>query len=58
MGSGQPTSFETVAKEIAEKYSAQIEYIDMPETIKAQYQTYTCADLTKLRRTLNEKDYS
>jgi len=27
----------------------KIEYIDMPETLKAKYQYYTCADMTKLR---------
>jgi len=29
-----------------------MEYIPMPENIKKQYQTYTCADLTKLNKTL------
>lgn len=56
VGSGQSTSFQTIADQIAKKYNAVVEYIDMPETIKSQYQTYTCADLTKLTRTLNEKD--
>lgn len=54
VGSGQPTSFQAIADQIAKKYNATIEYIDMPENVKSQYQTYTCADLTKLTRTLNE----
>lgn len=56
IGTGQSTSFETVAKNIAHKYRARIEYIPMPETIKSQYQSYTCADITKLNRTLYEKN--
>ena len=28
----------------------QIEYIEMPDSIKNQYQYYTCADIAKLRR--------
>jgi len=56
VGTGQATSFESVAKTIAECNNAQIEYIPMPENVKAQYQAYTCADLTKLRATLNENN--
>lgn len=50
VGTGRTTSFEDVAKNIADKYNAKIEYIPMPENIRAQYQTYTCADVTKLRK--------
>jgi len=50
VGSGKAKSFQTVAEEIAEKYNAKIEYIPMPESIKNQYQSYTRADLTKLRK--------
>lgn len=52
-GTGNPRSFYHVATEIAEKYNAKIEYIPMPDHIKAQYQSYTCADLTKLNRYIN-----
>lgn len=52
VGTGRPTSFEAVARMIADQYHAKIEYIPMPEHLKNQYQTYTCADLTKLHRTL------
>lgn len=54
VGTGNARSFQNVAEEIAKKYSARIEYIDMPEVIRVQYQLYTCANLDKLTRTLNE----
>ena len=50
VGTGIPTSFESVARIVAEKYNARIEYIPMPDDIKKHYQTYTCADLTRLRK--------
>lgn len=53
VGSGKPKSFQQIAEEIAEKYNAKIEYIPMPENLKNQYQTYTCADLSKLNRTID-----
>jgi ADP-L-glycero-D-manno-heptose 6-epimerase len=58
VGSGRAKSFQQVGEEIAVKYNARIEYIPMPDELRAQYQTYTCADLTKLKETLNEKDRS
>lgn len=50
LGTGSPRSFQSVAEEIAQKYNARIEYIPMPDNIKNQYQTYTCADLNLLSR--------
>jgi ADP-L-glycero-D-manno-heptose 6-epimerase len=50
LGTGVATSFESVARSIAEKYNARIEYIPMPENIALQYQKYTCADLTNLKQ--------
>ena len=47
-GTGTAASFETVGRTIAKKYGADIEYIPMPEQLKAQYQEYTCANLNKL----------
>ena len=38
--------------EVAEKYNAKIEYIDMPSKLKGQYQEYTCADNAKLHNTI------
>ncbi len=53
VGTGKPQSFQHIAETIAEGLEAKIEYIPMPDNIKAQYQKYTCADVTKLNRTLN-----
>jgi ADP-L-glycero-D-manno-heptose 6-epimerase len=50
VGTGCPTSFESVARVIAAEYDAKIEYIPMPDDIKNQYQKYTCADLTNLSK--------
>jgi ADP-L-glycero-D-manno-heptose 6-epimerase len=49
IGSGRPQSFYDVAK----IYTDNIEFVPMPEQIKKHYQPYTCADLTKLKKTLN-----
>ena len=51
-GTGKVKSFLDVAKEMAEKYDADIETIPFPEHLKEHYQYYTCADLTKLKATL------
>jgi ADP-L-glycero-D-manno-heptose 6-epimerase len=49
-GTGRATSFENVARNISEGMEARVEYIPMPDNVRAQYQTYTCADVTKLRK--------
>jgi ADP-L-glycero-D-manno-heptose 6-epimerase len=53
IGTGKPRSFLDVANEIAKKYNAKIEYIPIPDNLTNQYQKYTCADLTKLRKYYN-----
>lgn len=50
VGTGIAQSFESVARSIATKYNAAIEYVPMPAQLKSQYQSYTCADLTLLRK--------
>lgn len=55
VGTGKPTSFQSIADHIADKTGAKIKFIPMPENLRAQYQPYTCADLTKLLSTLYEK---
>jgi len=50
VGTGRPQSFQHIAETIAEGMEAKIEYVPMPENLKSQYQTYTCADTEKLRR--------
>jgi ADP-L-glycero-D-manno-heptose 6-epimerase len=56
LGTGRATSFESVARMIADKYNARIEYIPMPDNVAKQYQKFTQADMTKLTRSLNEKN--
>jgi ADP-L-glycero-D-manno-heptose 6-epimerase len=53
VGTGKARSFQDVADEIAKKYNAKIEYIPMPEELKNQYQTYTQADVTELKKYYN-----
>lgn len=54
LGSGRATSFADVARMIADKYDARVEYIDMPENVARQYQAYTCANIERLIESLNE----
>jgi ADP-L-glycero-D-manno-heptose 6-epimerase len=54
IGTGNPKSFKQVAAEISVKTGATIEEIPMPNNLKSSYQKYTCADLTKLNRTMNK----
>lgn len=54
VGSGESRSFLDVAKEIAAKYDAKIEVVPMPDSMKANYQYYTKADLTKLNKSLSK----
>jgi ADP-L-glycero-D-manno-heptose 6-epimerase len=56
IGTGETMSFQQVAEDIAQKYNVGIEYVDMPIELAAQYQTYTRADITKLKKILDEKN--
>jgi ADP-L-glycero-D-manno-heptose 6-epimerase len=51
IGTGQTRSFMDIAQEKANQYGALIEQIPFPEHLAYSYQTYTCADLTKLQQT-------
>lgn len=53
-GTGETKSFFNIAWQIFEETKCYIKYIDMPENIKPHYQTYTCADLKKLNKTLEK----
>ena len=53
VGTSNPVSFETVAQTIANKYNAGINYIPMPENLKSQYQSYTCANIDKLNSVID-----
>ncbi len=50
VGTGRAVSFEAIAKKISKKYKAELYEIPMPKEIRAQYQEYTCADLTKIKK--------
>ncbi len=54
MGTGQARSFKDLVQATfaAMGRPANIEYIDMPESIRHQYQYYTCADMTKFKQLL------
>lgn len=47
-GTGKPMSFLDVAKQL----NVPIKTIPMPDNLKPHYQTYTCADLTRLNDTI------
>lgn len=49
LGTGDPVSFRTVAELVSKKYQAKIREIEFPEELRNQYQSYTCADTTKLK---------
>ncbi|MEQ8659365.1 MAG: ADP-glyceromanno-heptose 6-epimerase [Gammaproteobacteria bacterium] len=49
-GSGRAETFNAVARAIvATRGAGVIEYIEFPDGLRAAYQAYTCADLTRLR---------
>jgi ADP-L-glycero-D-manno-heptose 6-epimerase len=52
VGTGTARNLQEIAEVIAKKYDAKIEYIDMPDKLKGQYQEYTCADNAKLHNTI------
>ena len=51
VGTGHATSYNVVAQSIAQCMGIEpvIDYIDMPDSVRNQYQYFTEADLTKLR---------
>jgi ADP-L-glycero-D-manno-heptose 6-epimerase len=52
IGTGKAKSFEDVAKDISKEYNVEIVELPMPEDMASYIQWYTCADITKLRETL------
>lgn len=53
VGSGIPTTWNRLANSVfkAMGISPNIEYIPMPEDLRKQYQSFTCADVTRLQET-------
>jgi ADP-L-glycero-D-manno-heptose 6-epimerase len=58
IGSGKATSFREIAELISKLTSAEIIEIPIPSNLIDSYQTYTCADMTKVRKILNEYEKS
>lgn len=52
IGRGRPTTWNELAVALFEALGKKpnIEYIDMPKDLAAQYQNYTCADMKKFRK--------
>ena len=51
VGTGKPQSF----MDVAQQFDVPVKTIPMPDILKDSYQKFTCADLTKLKRTLGNK---
>jgi len=49
LGSGNATSFKTIADLIAQKFKAKIEIIEFPSNLFNTYQWYTLADISKIK---------
>ncbi len=60
LGTGTARAFEDLARAAisAAGETPQIDYIDMPESIRPAYQYYTCADMTRLRRLGYNRDFT
>ena len=52
IGTGVAKSFYDVAKEIADKHGATINYIQMPKVLEGNYQNFTQASMKKTQNTL------
>ncbi|QEA38374.1 ADP-glyceromanno-heptose 6-epimerase [Pistricoccus aurantiacus] len=51
LGTGRAEPFKTIAETVIGHYNkGSIDYIDFPEELKGRYQSYTRADIEKLRR--------
>ena len=51
LGTGRAEPFKAVAEAVIGYHGrGQIEYIDFPESLKGHYQSYTCADISALRK--------
>ncbi|WP_025841093.1 ADP-glyceromanno-heptose 6-epimerase [Asaia platycodi] len=50
-GTGQARTYVDLANAVCDAAGVprRIEFIDMPESLRGQYQSYTCADMTRLR---------
>jgi ADP-L-glycero-D-manno-heptose 6-epimerase len=50
LGSGRAEPFKAIGEAVINYHGrGEIEFIDFPEELKGRYQSYTCADITRLR---------
>ncbi len=57
-GTGKAESFAEIAKTVKEVYpNASLEIVPFPDTLKGKYQTFTEADMTKLRNAGYNKEF-
>lgn len=54
IGTGQTKSFAQIAQQVVDETGCEVEYIPMPSKLAHSYQTYTCADLTHLHKTMEK----
>tara|TARA_R110000782_G_scaffold103991_22_gene191668 strand:+ start:241 stop:1317 length:1077 start_codon:yes stop_codon:yes gene_type:complete len=56
-GSGRTTSFNQIVEAINEALGTSVEpeYFEMPEVMRATYQHYTCADMSRTAKALNHR---
>lgn len=56
IGSGKATPWNTLAKAVfnAMGRPVKLEYIDMPKELQAQYQNYTCAEMSKYQKAVGK----
>jgi len=58
-GTGDARPFNDLARILVETHgSGELEYIPFPDHLKAAYQSYTCADLTKLKSVGYNEDWT
>lgn len=57
-GTGMAESFQALADNVVEYHNSKpVQYVDFPETLKDHYQSFTQADMTKLRATGYDKPF-
>lgn len=59
-GTGEARSYESLARAVcnAANRPVDIQYIDMPESLKGQYQSFTQADMSSLRDAGYDKPFT
>ncbi|SDI92498.1 ADP-glyceromanno-heptose 6-epimerase [Billgrantia gudaonensis] len=58
LGSGRAEPFKAIGEAVIDYYGrGEIEYIDFPEELKGRYQSYTRADISRLRKAGYDRDF-